>query len=414
MHICLITSGRPTEIFYGGEEKFTVSFGNWLSDQGNDVTILGRKLFGVVAINPKDLNRNKPEDRSTQPHVIRLPYLIFTLALLTTSLMLILKILAINQKSRISILHAQDTGYGGLSGIVAAKLLRIPVLVSSHGLRYNTMRQNFKGVSKFFLSVELSMDYLVARKADLILTVSSAEKTFFTELGTKKEKVLTIPVGIKTSNFKFNEAQRQRVRTQLGIQNEILLGFVGRLSAEKNLFTLLEAFSKAIKQSINAKLLVVGTGPLEDKLKVISHNYGLANRIIFAGARTDVNKFLSALDIFVLPSYTEGCPTALLEAMSSGKAIIASNIPSIRDILQDGSEAILINPYDVRELQRAILSLSYDSDLRAKFCDIVKKKVEQYDVSAVYPRISNIYEKLMHMKECKDFPLDANENSIMS
>jgi glycosyltransferase involved in cell wall biosynthesis len=397
MHVCLVTLKRPSEIFYGGEEKFTLAFGKWLSDSGNDVTVVGRKLFGVVTIDLKQVRQEVPETKKIPAPAIHLPYLIFVIGMLITFLLLVLEVLAINRKSKISIIHAQDTGYGGLSGIVAAKILRVPVVISSHGLRYETIRQNLKGVpAKLFLPLELRLDSFVSKRAGLIIVVSSSEKAFFDRLGVRKENMVTIPIGIKIGNFKTDEEERQTVRRKLHIQQEILIGFVGRLSPEKNLVSLIEAFGEALKGNAKLKLLFVGTGPLEEKLKILSQDQGLTDKIIFTGFQTCVNRYLSALDIFIMLSHTEGCPTALLEAMSCGKAIVASNIPSIREIVNDKKEAILVNHNDVKEIKQAILLLSNDEKLRRRLGRNATRKVRCYDANTVYSQIVDVYRKLIH------------------
>jgi glycosyltransferase involved in cell wall biosynthesis len=395
MHVCLVTSGRPLEVFYGGEERFTLSFGNWLSDRGNNVTFVGRKLFGVVAIDSKEVRKDVPETKKMQTRAIHLPYLIFVLGMLIISLLLILEILATNRKSRISIMHAQDTGYGGLSAVVAAKILGTPVVVSSHGLRYNTLCLYLKGATaKLFLPLELRLDSFVSKRADLIIGVSPSEKAFFDRLGVRKEKIVIIPIGIELGN-ETNEEERQAIRRELQVQQETLVGFVGRLSPEKNLISLLEAFGRALKRSAKLRLLLVGTGPLEKKLKMLSYDEGLMGKIIFAGVQANVTRFLSALDIFAMPSYTEGCPTALLEAMSSGKAIVASNIMSIREIVRHGVEAILVNPYDIEDLKQAILLLYDNPALRTKLGHNARLRAELYDAEKVYSEIMEKYESLV-------------------
>lgn len=107
-----------------------------------------------------------------------------------------------------------------------------------------------------------------------------------------------------------------------------------------------------------------------------------------------MNQLLSALDIFILPSYTEGCPTSLLEAMASGKAIIASNIPSIREIVSDGKEAILVDPNNANELKHAILLLHDDLNKRAQLGRKARERAKLYDVNIVYNRILKEYQNL--------------------
>ena len=396
MHVCLLTAGRPSEVIVGGEERFTISLGKWLLSQGHKVTIVSRKLFGVEVVEePCDISTPNSYDKKNTIRRLQLPYPVFILAMLSTSMLLALSIISLNRKLKISIIHAQDTGYGGLAAIVAAKLLRIPVVLSSHGVRYYTVGNALKGsAAALCLPWEYWLDLFTSRFANIVVNVSSVGEKFFS-VAIKKNKMRTIPIGIETSDFRADEEVGQTVRKNLGIQDDVLLGFVGRLAPEKNLFTLLDAFLEASNQAKKMKLLIVGTGPLESKLKSFSHDRGLDGKVVFTGVRSDVNRLLAALDIFLLPSFTEGCPTSLLEAMASENAIIASDIPSIREIVSSDNEAILVNPHDAEELEQAILKLYSNPKRRKELGRKAKNRAKQYDINIVNNEILELYKNLV-------------------
>ncbi len=396
MHVCLITSGRPFEVVYGGEERFTMSLGRWLLNRDHNVTIVGRKLFGAEVFRAS-VNASSVESKSgvERPRRVQLPYQMFILTMLFTSLLFVLHLLSINRKSRISVVHAQDTGYSGLSAVAAARILRIPVIVSSHGLRYITISNALKGISKSLsLPWEYWLDIFVTKRATVLINVSLTGEKFFSKIGLRKTKMKKIPIAIEVKSFRVSKEETQTLRNGFENNNRILIGFVGRFAPEKNLLTLVEAFAKALERAGDMKLILVGAGPLEEKIKMFSYDLGLQGSIVFTGIRQDVNRLLSALDIFVLPSYTEGCPTSLIEAMASGKAIVASGIPSIREIVRHGEEAILVNPNQVEELKHALLQLHDDADLRAELGRKAMQRSELYDVNRVYAQILKLYQNL--------------------
>lgn len=404
MHICLLTSGRPFEVVFGGEERFTISLGKWLLSRNHAVTIVGRKLFGAEVVRGS-FNAPSVESKVSleRPRRVQLPYQMFILTMLFTSLLFVLHVISINRISRISVIHAQDTGYGGLSAVVAAKILRIPVIVSSHGLRYITISNALKGISKSLsLPWEYWLDVFVTKRADVLINVSLTGEEFFTKMGLKKNKMKKIPIAIEVKSFRVSEEVRQTLRKGFGNKNAVLIGFVGRFAPEKNLFTLVEAFAKVLKHVDDMRLILVGAGPLEEKIIMFSHNRGIHGSVVFTGIRYDVNRLLSALDIFVLPSYTEGCPTSLIEAMASGKAIVASDIPSIREIVRHGEEAILVNPYKMEGLKQALLQLHDNADLRADLGRKAMERSELYDVNRVYVQILKLYQNLASKQKPKN------------
>lgn len=392
MHVCLITSTRPFEAF-GGEQKFTISLRNWLVEHGQNVTIVGRKLFGVKVIG-SDI---EPNTKITPIRTLLLPYPIYVLCMLITTLAFTLHLISINRKSRISVIHAQDTGYGGLSAIVSARLLKVPVVISSHGVRYASLAKVLEKTPMRSLALlfEHWLDVVTTKSADLVAVVAYSHRHIFANFGVEKDRIKVIPVCVNIDDFKPREEVRKAARLELDIQDGILIGFVGRFSMEKNLFTLLESFERALKYSDKMKLVLVGTGPLEDRLRTVCHARGIDGKVIFTGIRYDVDRLLSAVDIFLLPSYEEGCPTALLEAMASGKAIVSSNIPSVQDIVENGEEAILVDPNSVEELKEAILLLYEHSDLRVKLGSKAKEKAKFYTIGEVCRRVLTIYEGLI-------------------
>ena len=111
-----------------------------------------------------------------------------------------------------------------------------------------------------------------------------------------KTSVTYIPVAIKTKNFEYSEEKREMIRNELGIHKDIkIVGFVGRLSYEKNLSTLLYSFADAVNNNLSLKLVLVGEGPLEYELRKQTRDIHIDDRVIFCGFRDDIDELLSGL-----------------------------------------------------------------------------------------------------------------------
>jgi glycosyltransferase involved in cell wall biosynthesis len=176
--------------------------------------------------------------------------------------------------------------------------------------------------------------------------------------------------------------------------NEIIIGYIERLSPEKNLTTLLKSFTIVMRERKLVKLLLVGDGPQNNELREFTKRNGIHQGVIFCRARNDIRSILSAIDIFVLVSYTEGMPLALLEAMASGRAIICSDIPANRGLLSS-DDALFVGPNDPESLARLIISLSSNKELSAKLAERVINKAECYDESVVFPKHLRTYKDLL-------------------
>ena len=402
LHICLLTSGRVFEMAYGGEERYTLSLGKWLVSRDHDVTVMGS---GFASIKSKRLSKlDIKEDKKIitkrkKLKVLYPPYIIYSLSRLVLSILWILKILSINIKFPITLIHAQDTGYSGLAALVSGKILGIPVIISSHGIRHKTIESRVQGrFRKVLLKIEYNLDIFTINYANIVFADNHSIKSYLEQI--TKKKIDVSPTSIKLKNFEFSEANRTLIRKEIGIDEKIkVIGFVGRFAEAKNLLTLLISFNDVAQDDPLIKLVLVGAGSLESQLRDYVTKRGLEDRVIFYGVRYDINRVLASFDIFVLPSYTEGLSTALLEAMASGRAIICSDIPAHKELMTHNKEALIINPYKPEELKRAIQLLSSDDSLRLKLGHNAKIRVSQYDDDIVFPKILQYYETLSIKKK---------------
>lgn len=152
-------------------------------------------------------------------------------------------------------------------------------------------------------------------------------------------------------------------RERLGIpESSALVLWVGRLDPVKGLDHLLDAFSEVSRRK-SAYLLLVGAGAERVRIAARIRALRLQDRAILAGVRDDIPQLLKACDLFALPSYTEGMPNALLEAMAAGCPIVCSEIPAHRRLITHRRSGLLVPPGDARSLASAMLDLLDDSAL---------------------------------------------------
>lgn len=139
------------------------------------------------------------------------------------------------------------------------------------------------------------------------------------------QKVTVIKNGIETEKFSFDPDVREAVRQELGIGGEIVLGHVGRFMPQKNHDFLIDIFGEVHSRVPTSMLLLMGTGHLEAQIKEKVSRLGLSDCVEFLGVRSDVNRILQAVDVFVLPSLYEGLGIAAVEAQATGAVCILSD-----------------------------------------------------------------------------------------
>ena len=398
LRICILTSGRVFDVAYGGEGKYSKSLGNWLVSQGHDVLLMGSGFATVKASYLTHPSIEKIDAVSTKTKKIRElypPYSIYALSRLALSLQWVLKLIFTHARWRVMLVHAQDSGYSGLAAIISGKILRIPVVVSSHGIRHKSLEISLKGkFRRVLVSIEQRLDFFTIKNANHIMVDNPAIKYYYERVAHNNIEVMPIPIKLKS--YEFSEKNRMCIRKELGIDlASKIIGFVGRFEAEKNLSNLLIVFSDLAKEDPSLKLVMVGAGSMETQLKEYVNANDIGDRVIFCGVRSDIGKILSALDIFVLPSFVEGLSTALLEAMASGRAIVCSNIPANTQVVIQDRDALLFEPSNREQLKEAIWKLAQDDLLRFRLGSNARISATQYDEEKVFPSIVRSYEFIL-------------------
>jgi glycosyltransferase involved in cell wall biosynthesis len=211
----------------------------------------------------------------------------------------------------------------------------------------------------------LFCETLAYKLADAVVFLSPQERAQFEKkMGFLPKRAALIPTGVSVE--RFSKANGKQTRKRLGLkfglkQNEKLVVFVGRLMQVKGVDYLVRAMHE-VKAELKAKLLVIGDGPLRERLEEISKENGLTEKIFFE-KNAEIPECLAAADVFVLPSLSEGLPIALLEAMAAGKACVVTDIGLP---VRDGVDGIVVPPRDSKALAKALNRVLADDALRTR------------------------------------------------
>ena len=223
--------------------------------------------------------------------------------------------------------------------------------------------------NKFLASVFIIIEKFLAYFSSRIITVSESVKKELIDLGVcKSDKIEVIPLGFELDKFlDINADSRGCLPSRQAGNADIRrlnVGIVGRLVPIKNHYLFLDAVSKIVKENpeLKAKFKIIGDGELRQGLEEYSCKLNIANCVEFLGWQKDLVKVYSGLDIVCLTSLNEGTPVSLIEAMASGKAIVATDAGGVRDLLGDEKE--IKDNFVVRE--RGVTAKSKDADGFAK------------------------------------------------
>jgi len=206
-----------------------------------------------------------------------------------------------------------------------------------------------------------------AEKADLVVTISNYSSKRLVQLYTvDKSKIRIVPNGVDPELFRPSP-DRETLKRRIGVSNRPVVLFVGRLIPRKGLSYLVEAARVIVRERRDTVFLIVGNGPLRDKLIKDVRKAGLLESFVMLGDAREalLPALYNCADIFALPSIQEGQGIALLEAQASGKPVVAFNTGGIREALIDQETGLLTEP-NSRNLADAVLELLSDKSLREK------------------------------------------------
>jgi glycosyltransferase involved in cell wall biosynthesis len=299
--------------------------------------------------------------------------------------MTLVDILRITKEERIQLIHAH--GYGAANfGRLAGMIRGIPTIVHAHDDdRYYPLYQNLA-------------DRLLRNHTDKAIAVSgSVGKSCINKRHIGKDKTFVIHNGIPLKDFTAPDGERVRKeRARLGIGPDFkVIGTVAKLREEKGTRYLIESAVKVLEIFPKTLLLIAGDGPLMEELKTLSEKLGIADRVIFAGFRDDIPVILSIIDVFVIPSITEGSPLALLEAMAMGKPIVATNVGGIVEILRDGETGLLVPSRDPGALAEKVVHLFRNEAESGKLGLRAKEEAEKYDIQSHGQKLAGHYDELI-------------------
>jgi GalNAc-alpha-(1->4)-GalNAc-alpha-(1->3)-diNAcBac-PP-undecaprenol alpha-1,4-N-acetyl-D-galactosaminyltransferase len=159
---------------------------------------------------------------------------------------------------------------------------------------------------------------------------------------------------------------------------------VGRLSPEKGFDVLLASFKRVCEGNRHAQLTIVGSGPAETDLKALAEQLDLSHHVDFAGEVADVSSYYEAADVFILASRREGFPNVILEAMSFGVPVIATECPGgLQDLIVNGSSGLLVPINDAARLGDAIVAILRDAGLADRLRETALSTLSRYDSTAI-------------------------------
>lgn len=275
------------------------------------------------------------------------------------------KLLYVAKSIKPNVLHAHSPAINGLAALWVGKKLSIPVVYevrafwedaavdhgtsSEGGIRYRLTR---------------ALESFVLSRANAVTTICEGLKNDILARGINANKITVIPNAVDSEKFSSYLDKNDELQEKLQLKGKVVLGFIGSFYAYEGLDLLIRAYPEIYSKYPNMRVLLVGGGPEEDKLKQLVKEYGLHERVIFTGrvSHDEVSDYYSLVDIFVYPRIamrlTETVtPLKPLEAMANYRLVVASNVGGHRELIEHAVTGMLFKPGDVQDLADTINDL---------------------------------------------------------
>lgn len=308
------------------------------------------------------------------------------------------QLLTLMEKENYDIVHC-NTPSGGVVGRLCAAQEKIPkVIYMAHGFHF------WKGAPLKNWLLYYPVERFLAHFTDRLITINHEDyecaKHFHYKKGGRAEYVPG--VGIEPKRFERNEIVRSETRKALGIkEGEKVLLSVGEINRNKNNRIVIEALAKLERKDI--RYVACGIGELMEENQNLAKALGIEDQVMFAGYRTDIDKFYQAADAFVISSFREGLPVSLMEAMSAELPCIASKIRGNVDLLNDSQ--LLFDPHNAEGLCTA-LKKAMDGRIAEREVIRNRETLKRFSMEEAVKAMKRIYtdviSELQHCEQCRD------------
>lgn len=297
------------------------------------------------------------------------------------------RLLRFARRERADILHSH--GYKGdiLTAFIPHLLRRVPIVATVHGYT--------RAGSKGRMALYEWLDRRALARVERVVLVHDSMRESFREARAGDERWVVIENGVPAPDMDPSPAPLDEAIVRFCRRGPVV-GAVGRLSREKAFLDLLSAFRVLVAGGLDLRLLILGEGYERDSLEAAVASWGLQDRVLMPGYVHGAGRYLPLLDVFVLPSLTEGLPMVVLEAMQVGVAVVATRVGGVPTLLQEGRGGLLVASGKPDELARAIRSILDDPALSKRLTEASRRDfVERFSSTRMAARYLDVYRQVV-------------------
>lgn len=297
-------------------------------------------------------------------------------------------------------IHCIKAGPEAVVANIVSKIFNKQLLVK---VAQDELRNEETAKLSNFKKIRNNIRFKLLSNIDNYIAISEEIEKNILDIVSKKAQVFRIPNGVNTSKFQpLRQDLKKKQREKLGLPDDILILFVGSINKRKGVIDLLNAMENLSFQNVKCSLVMCG--PITDNIgfnKRIQEINKIDRGVIidYRGSVNNVDEYMKAADIFVLPSYSEGLPNVLLEAGASGLALVATDIGGNRDIIKHKYNGLLVEVGDSVKLSSAIQIAVKNRQLRLEMGKRARNNIENnFSLEYIASRYIHLYRNILLRK----------------
>lgn len=346
-------------------KKVILQVGPSLKDKGGMVTVMTEILSSNI---------------TKKYNIIHIPTYIVGKKI-SLFILAIFKIIVYKIIYKVQFVHVHSASYGSFYRksiiIILCRILNIKVILHTHGAGFKDFYSNLKNAKKNYVRKILGLTYK-------IIVLSNSWKDFYSTL-TDNKKIEVLYNSVEVTEY----IQKSETQQVTGL-------FLGRIGKRKGIYDLIETIKKLKEDNLNFKIFIAGDGEIEEASKIIQEEQ-LTNYIEILGwiDKEKARNYLKQCNFYILPSYNEGLPMSVLEAMSYSLPVITTNVGGIPEVITNNENGILIEPGNIEQLYIAIKTVVTDMELRNRIGQNAHKTIEgKFNLNNFINSLDEMYKQI--------------------
>lgn len=299
----------------------------------------------------------------------------------------VLRVMELLQQEQVDLIHAHEFD-ANVQGTFAAMMSGLPLVATVHGKNYFWEKSRRRLAYRW-----------ISRRATMVAVSENLKQFIVEKVGVAPGRVKVLYNGVDVLPH-CDRADVDACRKELDLpENDRIVGVVGNLYPVKGHQYLIDSIPAVLEQCPNTSFVFAGRGQLETELKEQVHRLGVDARVRFLGLRQDIPRILALLDVFVLPSLSEGLSMAILEAMIAGKPVVATQVGGNPELVLNGETGFLVPPRNGQALAQSLVSLLTNRAQATQFAEMGKRRAEgQFSLQTMVSAYQTLYDECFASK----------------